>query len=145
MKFILRTAVFLFACSILAFLSGCGIEGKWESRSFKPEIARDKFRLMGPAIDSLGFRKTAITFMPDGRFDAETVYGNRVENTSGEWGLYKTKLTLIDEDGRPYTYDMKLKDWNTTLKLTRLIEGTDVILTLKKVPYEKEMPEENEK
>ncbi|MDD5459116.1 MAG: hypothetical protein PHF37_06970 [Phycisphaerae bacterium] len=142
MKFTLRIAVSLLIFLTLPLTSGCGIEGRWESKSFKPEIARDKFRLMGPTIDSLGFRKTTIVFAPNGRFNAQAVYGNRTENSNGEWELSKGKLTLIDEAGHPYTYDIKLKDFNTAINLTRRIEGTDVILTLRKVPFENDELEE---
>ena len=117
--------------------AGCGLPGRWESVSFKPEVARDKFRLFGPAAEGLGFRKTILTLHKDKSYSAETYYGTYVQLSDGNWEREKRKLNLIDKMGKPYSFDYKIYDWGNSLRLTRQLQGTDMILEMQRIPYKK--------
>jgi len=117
-------------CVLLAFFSGCGLPGRWETETFKPELARESFAFLGTDPQGLGFKRTNITFYEDGRYDAEIYYGTELHRSSGDWERYDSKLTFVDADGKPYTYDIELKD--NKLRLVTPIKGTDVILTMRR-------------
>jgi hypothetical protein len=123
---------------LLIILSGCSLPGRWESVSFKPDVAKNKFRLLGPAGEGLEFRKTILTLNKDKSYSAETYYGTYVELSDGKWERQDGKLTLIDKLGNPYKYNYKIYDGGNSLRLTRQLEGTDMILELHRTPYKKE-------
>lgn len=127
-----------FCIFLAALTAGCGVNGRWESVSLKPEIARDKFRLTGSPSEGLGFRKTIITFYEDSTYYAETFYGPNLQTSTGQWERDNKILTIVDEMGKPHTYDLNLDDWDNSMRLTRRIEGTEVILELRRLPLEKE-------
>jgi hypothetical protein len=119
-------------CILLVLFSGCGLPGRWETESFKPELAREDFVFLGTDAGGLGFKRTNITFYEDGRYDAEIYYGTELYRSSGDWERYNSKLTFVDMSGKPYTYDIELKDFDNKLRLITPIKGTDVILTMKR-------------
>jgi hypothetical protein len=119
-------------CVLATVFSGCGLPGRWETESFKPELARESFVFLGADPQGLGFRRTNITFYHDGRYDAEIYYGMELHRSSGDWERYDGKLTFVDMNGKPYTYDVQTRSFSNEMRLITGIKGTDAILTMRR-------------
>jgi hypothetical protein len=124
----------IFACSIALVLStviGC-MTGTWTYDSMEPEMARDDYRMFGPTFPGQEFTNVTLRLHDDGTYHGTAYYGEDVQNSTGTWKYRDGKLTLVDRSGGAYTWDADLKKSGQELELERTMEGTDVILTLKR-------------
>ena len=112
--------------------SGCGLTGQWASTSLEPEIARDEFRLFDSMRDGREFTKATVDLHDDGTYSAEVYYGEKIEQSTGTWESAGRKLTFVDSRGRSQTYEYTLSGDHKKLTIVREIEGTDVVLELKR-------------
>lgn len=106
--------------------------GKWKSYALDPEIARDEYRPLG-ALARREFTAAEFTLREDHSYHAEVSYGPDVNKSHGTWERRGEKLTFVDADGAAFTFDYPLEDSDATLKLTRRMEGTAVVLTLRRI------------
>lgn len=130
-----RVKTVLCVC-LLAMLTGCGIDGRWETVSFEPDVARDDFRLADKPNGEDGFTKAIITLYEDGTYVADVYYGTTVDQSKGQWQHRKDKLTLTNEDGESFTYEIDVSGWGSKLEMVRQIKGTEVTLELRRLPLE---------
>ena len=73
-----RVKTVLCVC-LLAMLTGCGIDGRWETVGFEPDVARDDFRLADKPTAKTD-SKTIITLYEDGTYVAD-VYTETVDQS----------------------------------------------------------------
>lgn len=115
--------------------SGCvNLTGHWIGSDLKPEMARDQFQFLRTGEQSDNFVNTDLRLQQDGSYTAVTNYGGTLHNNTGTW-KYDDKgyVTFTDSQGHSFAYAARKVDDNT-LQIVRGIKGTDVTLTLKKVP-----------
>ncbi len=117
---------------LLICLPGCGMPGTWTSRDLEPEMARDEYFLLGPEHSGAGFTKATLRLRSDQSYSSEVYYGEHLQRGSGTWKQEDGKLTFVDSKGGSYTYEAELSGDQRRLTLTRMIEGTDVILVLER-------------
>lgn len=112
--------------------TGCGMTGKWSSVQLEPEIARNEFRMFAADGISHDFTKANLVLAEEGTYSGEAFYGDHVHRSSGTWEKKGDVLTLVDSGGAASSFDADLDAGGNKLKLTRRIEGTDVVLTLER-------------
>ena len=118
--------------SLCLFVAGCAtVVGKWESESLYPEMARDQFQLFKSDGDSGDFIRAKVTFKQDKTYLAEVYYTTGNELYRGNWEYDEgRRLTMNDEKYGTHSYSAKLSGDGKSLKLTRRIKGSNVVLTL---------------
>lgn len=127
-----RTAQLAALTATLFFMAGCGVTGSWESQSLSPEIARDEFVVVGAKPFGERFTRADITIEQGGTYTADIFYGHKVHHSTGTWEREGEKITFVDHGGATATYEMKLSSDHKELELVRPIEGTDVVLSMKR-------------
>lgn len=124
------------ACLVLIGAStGCvNLTGHWIGSDLKPEMARDQFQFLRSGEQSDNFVNTDLRLQQDGSYTAVTNYGGTLHNNTGTW-KYDDKgyVTFTDSQGHAFAYAARKVDDNT-LQIIKGVKGTDVTLTLKKVP-----------
>lgn len=116
----------------LLLATGCGLQGKWVSESFGPELARDQFGLVGLRVQGVEFTKATIWLRKDKTYTLEAYYGENLHRSTGTWETTDHKITFVDSKGVSQTYNYDLVEGDKKLKLIRTIKGTDVVLELKR-------------
>ncbi len=117
--------------SYCLFVAGCAtVVGKWESESLYPEMARDQFQVFKSDGDRGDFIRAKVTFKQDKTYLAEVYYTAGNDLCRGTWEYDAGRLTMSDEEHGRYSYTASLSGDGKSLKLTRRIKGSNVVLTL---------------
>ena len=115
-------------------VSGCGLKGHWQSREIDPTVARDEYRPFGTVSPGGPFSRADVYLNEDQSYTADVYYGNEAVRSNGTWQKkdFKNEITFLPTTGSAYTYKYELKDFDSTLVLTREVQGTDVKWILKR-------------
>lgn len=128
------TTKMLFALSVIAIslFAGCSVQGDWVYAGLEPEMAREDINLLGTSVYGNELTGADIRLDEDKTYTADIKYGEMAKIRSGTWKTDSDLITFIDNTGESYTYHYRLKD--NKLHLKKLIEGTEVVLTLERKP-----------
>ncbi len=128
-RLILTSLLFL----VLVIAQGCGLPGRWETESIKPQAAQDTFLFLSDEFFTDQFDSATLTISPDNRYRTEIVFGKSELRRSGKWKEENKMIYFEDDRGYRREFNYELKHWDNTLVIIENMYGIPISLSFKRI------------